>query len=108
MNAGRLNRRVEIQEQTATRAVDGASVASWATIKTVWCSITPTSSSESTARGNAVEGTASHVVKMRFKAYPSLTMRHRFKYGTRIFRIQNLDNVTGWAEEWRCAVLEQA
>ena len=97
-----------MQESTSTRGVDGSSVLGWKTVKTVWASIIPVSSTESTSRGNAVIGTASHGLRMRYKAYPTLTMRHRFKYGARVFLISSIDQVTGWAEEFRCGLNEQA
>ena len=108
MQIGRLNRRVEIQESTSTQGVDGASVLAWSTVKTVWASIVPASANESAGRGNAVMATASHGLRMRYKAYPTLTMRHRFKYGERVFLISSIDQVTGWAEEFRCGLSEQA
>lgn len=108
MQTGRLNRRVEVQELSSAQAADGASVLTWSTVKTVWASIVPASGNESTARGNAVKATATHGLRMRYKAFPALTMRHRFKHGTRIFLIASIDQVTGWAEEFRCGLNEQA
>ena len=60
------------------------------------------------ARRNAIIATATHEVRLRYKAFPDLTMRHGFKYGTRVFRIESMDQVTGWAEEWRCQCSETA
>jgi SPP1 family predicted phage head-tail adaptor len=108
MRIGTLNRRLDVQAATATRTALGGSVPTWETVATVWARVLPLAGRESQRVGNAIIATATHEVRLRYKAFPDLTMRHRFKFGTRVFRIESMDQVTGWAEEWRCQCSETA
>lgn len=49
IRAGELNRRITLQAKTTTRDVDGAEIAAWSDVATVWAKVTPTFAKERNA-----------------------------------------------------------
>lgn len=85
MQAGRLNRRVELQYMTVVQSNTGEETETWATVDTVWAAIEP-------MRGREYfEG-----YQTRSEVTTRITIRHRrnvtpekwrVKYGSRVYEI---------------------
>jgi len=104
MRAGRLRHRIEIQQDTPVRNDMGEPVPGWATIHTVWASITPVGGQERFSN-NKESAEVSHKIKIRYLAGLSPAMR--IKYGTRIFDIQNVLNYDERNADMEILALEQ-
>ena len=92
MNSGQLRHRIIIQVATEVQAATTGEVTkTWATWQTVWASIEPISGRE---YWQAQQTHAELTHKLRIRYLPSLTVRHRVLFGTRVLEInavQNLD-----------------
>lgn len=71
---GQLRHRVQIQAPTDTRDAFGGNTRTWATIATVWGSVEPLEGDELT---EAQQVNARATVRIRIRAYPGLTSKHR-------------------------------
>ena len=77
MRAGNLRHRVQIQSVTQTRDAFGGHTNAWATDATVWGSVEPLEGKELT-EAQAVNARAT--VRVRIRAYPGLTPKHRIVF----------------------------
>ena len=85
LNAGSLNKRIEIQSKTSTADGLGGYSDVWATTKTVWCAIWPLSASD-VIEGMKTSAQVTHRVRIRYQS--GITSAMRIKFGTRYFSIQ--------------------
>ena len=74
MRAGALRHRLQIQPPTDTRDAFGGNTRTYTTTDTVWGSVEPLSGLELT---EAQKVNARATVRIRIRAYPGLTLRHR-------------------------------
>ena len=92
MRAGKLNKKIEIQEDRGTtRDAAGKPVPNWTTINNGerWASIVPTSGVE-TQQGGKQHGVVSYEIRTRYLA--GVTRKMRVKFGTRTFGILSAVN----------------
>ncbi len=84
ISAGRLNKRIELQETVATRDEYGEKPPSWLTTDHLWASIEPITGRELFA-AHQVHAEVSHRIVIRNR--PGLTSKMRFVFGSRVFNI---------------------
>lgn len=84
MNPGQLNKRITIQQESATQNSFGEPTGTWSDIATVWASINPIVGKEYFA-AETVKSEVSHKIKIRYKA--GITPDMRVKFGSRYFQI---------------------
>ncbi len=77
MQAGKLNKRIQIQEASESRDAGGGVISTWSTIDTVWGAIEPLSGIELV---EAQQVHARATIKVRIRTYPGLTTHHRLIY----------------------------
>lgn len=86
-NPGLLNRRLALEAPVESADGAGGVTRSYEAIATLWASVTPVS-----ARGDVeaaqLGATVTHRIGIRFS--PDITINHRFRDGTRVFRIISL------------------
>ncbi len=76
MNAGRLRRRVTIQQKQTTQDATGAQVVTWATLATVWAEVKHLQGKEFIAARQAAEGAqVSTMVLIRYRSDIDTTMQ---------------------------------
>lgn len=85
----RLNKRIEIQENTTTSDGFGGFTNSWTKLKEIWAEIKPINI-YNTFEANKVQEKISHIITIRYCS--ELTINHRIKYQNRIFNIQGIIN----------------
>jgi len=85
LNAGSLNKRIEIQSKTSTADGLGGYSDVWATTKEVWAAIWPLSASD-VIEGMKTSAQVTHRVRIRYQS--GITSAMRIKFGTRYFSIQ--------------------
>ena len=93
MDAGRLNKRITIQQLTAgSPAQDtfGAPSESWETFAQVWAEIKPIQGREFWAQ-QQVQSEITHQVTIRYLS--GVTSKMRVLYGSRVMSISNVINV---------------
>lgn len=89
---GELNRRLTLEAPVETPDGAGGVTRSYASVATLWAAVIPVSArEESTAAQRGV--TVTHRIAVRFSA--DITPRHRFRDGTRLFRIVTLRDRDG-------------
>lgn len=89
MRAGPLRHRVQIQSTVRAITSAGGRSETWSTDRTTWASIDPISGRELFSEG-AVQADITHRIRLRYS--PGLSVRHRIKFGTRIFNIKQAIN----------------
>lgn len=89
MNIGSLNKRIELQASTAVADGMGGQTLTWATSKTVFAAIWPTSAAERVESGQTTL-TVTHRIRIRYDS--SVSPAWRVKFGTRYFSIVSLVN----------------
>lgn len=89
ISAGRLNRRIIIQQRAVTQDSSGGQVETWTAVATVWSAIEPLTARELMA-AQAVQSEVSHSITIRWQAAfadPKAVAAMRAVYGARIFNI---------------------
>jgi SPP1 family predicted phage head-tail adaptor len=84
LRAGELDRRIKLQQRSATKTDTGTEVQTWTDVATVWANIQPLSGRELIAAA-AVEAETTHMIVIRYRQ--GVTARMRAVYGSRIFNI---------------------
>lgn len=74
IRAGQLDQRVELQQKSSTRALNGEEIVSWITVATVSAAVTQIGGREFFAAGQ-MQGTVDHRVNMRYRAGVTRDMR---------------------------------
>ena len=102
LDAGSLDRQVEIQAFTRATGVRAAGKGTWATIAdgTVWASVHDMLPSRSEGIGEGIE-ISRRPARVRMRYRDDITSAHRLKMGNRIMKI-----VAGPAEIGRCDGIE--
>lgn len=91
MRAGKLRHLIELQTNQGTKQNgDGSLIEDWRTVEKTWSEITPLTG-RALERAMQVAGTVSHEISLRY--LPSVTKKHRIKFGDRIFGIGAVMNV---------------
>jgi SPP1 family predicted phage head-tail adaptor len=88
---GRLRHRIAIERVTETRDTDGSVIETWSTYATVQASIDPISGREYFA-AQSVQADLTHRIVMRYLS--GIVPKMRVKYGSRIFDILSVINVS--------------
>lgn len=89
MQIGSMNNRIAIQAYTSVADGMGGFTNTYATWKTVWSAIWPTSARD-VIQGNAPTMAVSHRIRIRYLS--GLTTKHRVLFGTRYFAIVSIIN----------------
>lgn len=85
MIIGLKNKRIRFETPTKTTDVEGGLVDSWATIDTVWASLSPLRGEEK-LQADQVAGSTSHRIRIRYSTtLAALTSKDRAVLGSRIF-----------------------
>ena len=84
LNAGSLNKRIEIQSKTSTADDVGGYSDVWATTKTVWAAIWPLSAADVI---EAMKTTAQVTHRVRIRYQSGITSAMRIKFGTIYYAI---------------------
>lgn len=90
MRAGRLNRRITIQEPTETQDDYGEAIQSWATFRTVWAEVRQKPGQESFDADQIVAETNT-VFKIRYLT--GLTRKMRISYISDIYDIHSISEI---------------
>jgi SPP1 family predicted phage head-tail adaptor len=93
MRAGRLDKRLEIEQPISTQDVTGSPVVSWLAVGTMWASINPIKGRE-TLTGNQIISTMN--VRIRIRHHPllsNISPTWRLKYNGVIFNIVSIAHV---------------
>jgi SPP1 family predicted phage head-tail adaptor len=88
---GRLRHRIAIERVTETRDTDGSVIETWSTYATVQASIDPISGREYFA-AQSVQADVTHRIVIRYLS--GIVPKMRVKYGSRIFDILSVINVS--------------
>jgi SPP1 family predicted phage head-tail adaptor len=94
MLAGRLRKRITIQQPTVVRGASGEAQESWSTFATVWARVAPYEQRNRTVEGlqaASITNTQLHVVTLRY--LPGLTTAMRVLFGTRILQVTEIVNL---------------
>jgi SPP1 family predicted phage head-tail adaptor len=99
MNAGKLNRRITLQQRSPAQDASGQQATTWTDLFTVWAGIEPLTARELLA-GQAVNTEVSHKVTVRYRTelalpVPAAALRASYASaaGTRIFGIVGVLNI---------------
>ncbi|OPZ41656.1 MAG: Phage head-tail joining protein [Bacteroidetes bacterium ADurb.BinA104] len=84
LNAGSLNKRIEIQSKTSTADGLGGYSDVWATTKRAWAAIWPLSASD-VIEGMKTSAQVTHRVRIRYQS--GITSAMRIKFGSLYFSI---------------------
>lgn len=84
LNAGSLNKRIEIQSKTSTADGLGGYSDVWATTKYAWAAIWPLSASD-VIEGMKTSAQVTHRVRIRYQS--GITSAMRIKFGTLYYSI---------------------
>jgi len=87
MKAGRLKRRIIIQEPTETQGATGQAVPSWATYRTVWADVRQRPGRE-TFDADQILAETNTVFRIRY--LEGLTRKMRISYGGDIYDIHSI------------------
>ena len=87
MQAGKLNRQINIQARSSTQDPTGQPIDTWTTVWSCWAGIASLTGKELYALGAGFSGQLSHKVTIRYTATPLLTGM-RVVYGKRTFLVQ--------------------
>jgi SPP1 family predicted phage head-tail adaptor len=89
MRAGKMRRRVVLEQPVRTSDGGGGASIAWSPLATLWAAIQPLSGHER-PRFESLEATLSHKITVRFRSGISPDMR--FRLDTRIFNIRVVRN----------------
>jgi SPP1 family predicted phage head-tail adaptor len=84
---GRLNRRLTLEAPVETGDGAGGVTRSHQAVATLWASVEPVAASGGVEAG-ALGATVTHRIRVRFSA--DITLRHRFRDGSRVYRIASM------------------
>jgi SPP1 family predicted phage head-tail adaptor len=84
IDPGKLNLRLTLEAPVETPDGAGGVARSYATVTTLWASVVPVSAHGS-VEAQALGATITHRIRIRYRA--DVTLRHRFRYGARTFRV---------------------
>jgi SPP1 family predicted phage head-tail adaptor len=87
MQSGKLNRRIQIQSQSASQDEYGQQLTTWTTVLSTWASIRAATSKEIYASSGFVSQ-ISHVITLRYRLGCPIKGSYRVLYEDRIFQIQ--------------------
>lgn len=88
MRAGRLRKRIDIEQQALTSDGAGGDTESWsAFVAGIYADVEPLTGRE-LFQAQQVNDELSHRVTVRY--YPGVTSKMRVKYGTRVFLIESI------------------
>jgi SPP1 family predicted phage head-tail adaptor len=89
MNAGYLDRKIIIQQQTTTRDAFGGENVTWGTYKTIWAGI---AYKRTTERSESEQTVASRMVEFTIRALdaPLVDEAMRISYDSQIFEIEGV------------------
>lgn len=90
MQAGKLDRRVTLEQPSSTAGPSGARQTTWTSIATVWASVSPSSGSEPWGGQAQPQPSVTHEVTVRVGGAISrstVTPKHRFLYKGRVLEI---------------------
>lgn len=90
MRAGKLDRRITIQQPTFTRNETGEQIASWADLATVWAKADPVDGDEGFQSDRRVNS-ARMQFTIRFR--PGITTKMRISYDGELFKIEDVREV---------------
>lgn len=90
MQAGQLNRRVELQQAVETKNPTGQPISTWTTIVTRWAQIIPLRGQE---KFDAAQMEVQTNVKIRIRYYPAIDATWRIKKGDTIYNIKSIINI---------------
>ncbi len=90
MQAGQLNRRVELQQAVESRDPTGGTTRTWTTIVTRWAQILPLRGQE---KFDAAQMDVQTNVKIRIRYYPGIDATWRIKKGDTIYNIKSIINI---------------
>lgn len=90
MNAGKLNKRITIQQYESTQNEFGEQVKTWSNIKTAWASIQPLQGRE---WFNAKQMQSEIEVRMRLRYTTAITPKMRIVYNSLNYNIESIINV---------------
>jgi len=90
MQSGKLNRRITIQSQTATKDAFGSLLATWSDVTCTWASIAAPTSKEVYALGAGFTAQVTHRIVIRYR--DGITSAMRVNYRGRIFQIQAISD----------------
>lgn len=85
MKAGRMDRRLVIESQSATTDDLGHQINSWSTLATVWATIEPVSGGEAIKLGADIPDS---LIKVFIRYRTDITTRHRLNYQSRQWDIK--------------------
>ena len=94
MRAGKLRHKVELQSYTEARDDFGAAIETYSTYAKVWASINPTAgvlAGKEFISGQQVSEEAGYEITIRYNS--SVDVKHRVKFGLRLFDINVIKNV---------------
>ena len=91
MRPGPLRCRITIEAPVETQAADGSIVTTWQTYATPWASIEPLIGREYFAQQRE-QAAVSHKIRMRYQ--PGITHKMRVAWGTRLFELESVLNVS--------------
>lgn len=94
MRAGRMDRRITIQQSDSTRTALGDPNGSWTTLASVWAEVVPTSGREYT-NGAAEQRVASRVTRFRIRylAAAAADTQLRVLYNGQTYDIQHIAEI---------------
>ncbi len=92
ISSGELRHEVHIQSQTSTQDDYGGLLLSWNTILTCFAAIYGASSKE-VFQASKFTAEVSHVVKIRYPGAIGIQGGQQVLFGSRVFRLQFVDNV---------------
>jgi len=90
MKAGRLNRRIIIQEPTEARGATGQSTPNWSTFRTVWADVKTLTGSENL---DADQFVAKADTKFRVRYLSGLTRKMRISYNGDLYNILSIAEI---------------
>jgi SPP1 family predicted phage head-tail adaptor len=85
MFAGRLDRRVRLEQKTATRAADGSEIPAWSLVAEVWAQVLPLRGQE---RYGAGAEQAERDARIRIRWRPGVSAGMRVVYEARSWDVQ--------------------
>lgn len=95
--AGRLNKRVTVEERTPTKDEHGHEPESWSALYHRWAEIRGVSVSEQVAHGQS-QSVASHTIRMRAMGI-QVNGKHRIAYQGRVYEIVGAIDVDSSRDE---------
>lgn len=101
---GRLRHRLTLESATRTPDGGGGASESWATVATVWASITPTGGSEA-IDADALTGRISHEIVFRHR--PGVAPVMRLRRGNRVFEIAAVIDIDERKRWLKCLCMER-